>query len=244
MLTSDAGRIMDDGTIGRIDEETFYVTTTSSGAGAVEQWFSWWLADWRLDVHLSDLTQTLSAVNLAGPRAREILSRLTDADVSAEPSATWTPGRPESPGSTAWLCGSGSSVSSVTRSTSPPPTARTCGTRSLRPGRRRASDPSGSSPSAFCGSQKQHIIVGQDTDSESTPLGPGMPWAVKLDKEADFIGKWALARAVEHPSKTALVGFTLADGRCPTEGPVVLDERGAAAGQRDAALGTRASSTA
>ena len=50
VLTSDAGRIMDDGTIGRLDEETFYVTTTSSGAGAVEQWFSWWLADWRLDV--------------------------------------------------------------------------------------------------------------------------------------------------------------------------------------------------
>ena len=74
VLTSDAGRIMDDGTIGRIDEDTFYVTTTSSGAGAVEQWFSWWLADWRLDVQLSDVTQALCAVNLAGPRAREILA--------------------------------------------------------------------------------------------------------------------------------------------------------------------------
>jgi sarcosine oxidase, subunit alpha len=39
--TSDAGRIMDDGTVSRLDEQTFYVTTTSSGAGAVEQWFSW-----------------------------------------------------------------------------------------------------------------------------------------------------------------------------------------------------------
>jgi sarcosine oxidase subunit alpha len=40
VLSSDAGRIMDDGTVTRIDEDTFYVTTTSSGAGAVEQWFS------------------------------------------------------------------------------------------------------------------------------------------------------------------------------------------------------------
>ncbi len=50
---------MDDGTICRLDEQTFYVTTTSSGAGAVEQWFSWWLADWRMDVHLTDVTQAL-----------------------------------------------------------------------------------------------------------------------------------------------------------------------------------------
>ena len=53
----------------------FYVTTTSSGAGAVYEWFSWWLADWRLDVHLTDVTQGLGAVNLAGPRAREIMAR-------------------------------------------------------------------------------------------------------------------------------------------------------------------------
>ena len=50
VLTSDAGRIIDDGTVCRLDDDTFYVTTTSSGAGAVEQWFSWWLADWGLDV--------------------------------------------------------------------------------------------------------------------------------------------------------------------------------------------------
>ena len=84
VLTSDAGRIMDDGTTSRLDDETFYVTTTSSGAGAVEQWFSWWLADWRMDVRLTDVTQALSAVNLAGPRARDILARLTDLDASPE----------------------------------------------------------------------------------------------------------------------------------------------------------------
>jgi sarcosine oxidase, subunit alpha len=60
VISSDAGRIVDDGTIRRIDEDTFYVTTTSSGAGAVEEWFSRWLADWRMDVRLTDLTQGLS----------------------------------------------------------------------------------------------------------------------------------------------------------------------------------------
>ena len=48
VISSDAGRIVDDGTICRLDEETFYVTTTSSGAGAVEQWFAggWPTGSW------------------------------------------------------------------------------------------------------------------------------------------------------------------------------------------------------
>jgi sarcosine oxidase subunit alpha len=90
--------------------------------------------------------------------------------------------------------------------------------------------PFGLEPQRILRLQKLHILVGQDTDSESTPYGAAMPWAVKLDKEQDFIGKWALAHAAEHPAETALVGFTLADGDVPTEGAVVLDG-GVPAGQ-------------
>jgi glycine cleavage system aminomethyltransferase T len=53
-----------------------------------------------------------------------------------------------------------------------------------------------------------------------------MPWIVKLDKEQDFIGKWALEHAAEHPAEIALVGFTLPDGDVPTEGAAVLDDQG------------------
>ena len=69
------------------------------------------------------------------------------------------------------------------------------------------------------------MIVGQDTDSESTPYGAAMPWIVKLDKEQDFIGRWALEHAAEHPAEYALVGFTMANGHVPTEGAVVLPGR-------------------
>ena len=79
--------------------------------------------------------------------------------------------------------------------------------------------------------QKLHVIVGQDTDSESTPYGAAMPWIVKLDKDEDFIGRWALEHAAEHPAETALVGFTMADGHVPTEGAVVLSGNGGPMGQ-------------
>jgi aminomethyltransferase len=66
-----------------------------------------------------------------------------------------------------------------------------------------------------------------------------MPWAVKLDKDEDFIGKWALARAAEMPAATMLVGFTMVNGNVPTEGAVVLDPLGSAAGQVTSARRSR-----
>src|SRR5207247_9925604 len=84
VLNSDAGRIMDDGTIARLDDETYYVTTTSTGAGAVVEWFEWWNAVWGMDVAIVNVTGGLAAVNVAGPRAREVMHRITDLDISNE----------------------------------------------------------------------------------------------------------------------------------------------------------------
>ena len=52
--------------------------------------------------------------------------------------------------------------------------------------------PFGLEPQRVLRLEKAHVIVGQDTDSESNLLSAGMPWIVKLDKD-DFVGKWALS---------------------------------------------------
>ncbi|MGD0454548.1 MAG: 2Fe-2S iron-sulfur cluster-binding protein [Solirubrobacteraceae bacterium] len=239
VLTSDAGRIMDDGTVSRIDEDTFYVTTTSSGAGAVEQWFSWWLADWKLDVQLSDVTQALCAVNLAGPRAREILARLTDADCSPEAFAYLDSRHARVAGVQALLMRIGFVGELGYEIHFPAAYGEDVWNAILLAGEADGIRPFGLEPQRMLRLQKQHIIVGQDTDSESTPFGAGMPWAVKLDKDEQFIGKWALARVADTPAETALVGFTVPDGHVPTEGAVVLDQRGGAAGQVTSARRSR-----
>ena len=84
VLSTDAGRIMDDGTVARLGDERFYVTTTSTGADSVLGWFEWWNAVWRLDVEIVNLTGALAAVNVAGPQARELIRGLTRADMSAD----------------------------------------------------------------------------------------------------------------------------------------------------------------
>jgi sarcosine oxidase subunit alpha len=90
--------------------------------------------------------------------------------------------------------------------------------------------PFGLEPQRILRLQKLHIIVGQDTDSESTPFNAGMGWAVKLDKDQDFIGRWALEEKLDRASDVELVGFTVPGGEVMVEGAVVLRD-GAPAGQ-------------
>ncbi len=54
--------------------------------------------------------------------------------------------------------------------------------------------PFGLEPQRVLRLEKAHVIVGQDTDSESNLLSAGMPWIVKDDKP-DYVGKWALPHA-------------------------------------------------
>jgi sarcosine oxidase, subunit alpha len=244
VLTSDAGRIMDDGTICRLDDESFYVTTTSSGAGAVEQWFSWWLADWRMQVHLTDVTQGLAAVNLAGPRAREIMGRLTDLDCSNESFAYLDGKRARVAGVPALILRIGFVGEVGYEIHFPTAYGQDVWDAILEAGADHGIRPFGLEPQRILRLQKLHIIVGQDTDSESTPYGAAMPWIVKLDKDEDFIGKWALEHAAEdaaHPADgtLALVGFALPDGELPTEGAAVLDARGEPVGQVTSARHSR-----
>jgi sarcosine oxidase, subunit alpha len=192
-----------------------------------------------MDVHLSDVTQALSAVNLAGPRAREILIGLTDADCSPEAFTYLDAKQARVAGVDCLLLRIGFVGELGYEIHFPAAYGEELWDAILEAGQPHGIRPFGLEPQRILRLQKQHIIVGQDTDSESTPYGASMPWAVKLDKEEDFIGKWALARVADEPAETALVGFTLSNGYVPTEGAVVLDERGAAAGQVTSARRSR-----
>ncbi|MBV9278771.1 MAG: (2Fe-2S)-binding protein, partial [Chloroflexi bacterium] len=84
VMADEAGIILDDGTVARLAEDHFFVTTTSSGIGAVEEWMTWWLEGTPWCAHVTNVTSGLAAVNLAGPRARDVLAKVTNLDVSAE----------------------------------------------------------------------------------------------------------------------------------------------------------------
>ena len=80
------GMLLDDGTLWRLGEDRFLMTTTTGGAGAVMAHLEELLAlAWPdLRVAVASVTAQWAGMSLAGPRAREVLAQIIDgADVGA-----------------------------------------------------------------------------------------------------------------------------------------------------------------
>jgi len=226
VMLSDAGRITDDGTVCRIDQQTYYVTTTSAGAAAVEQQMVWWLAAWGLDAWVTDLTQGVAAMNLAGPFARSTLARLTDEDCSADAFKYLDARNAVVAGVPSLLLRIGFVGEVGYEIHCPSPQAPALWDAILAAGEAAGATvtPFGLESQRVLRLQKLHVIVGQDTDSESTPFNTGMDWTVKFDKSQDFIGRWALEHRAQDTPATKLVGFVVPSGDVVAEGAVVLRE--------------------
>lgn len=85
MLRED-GMMFDDGTVWRLADHRYLITTTTGGAGAVMLHLESLLAlHWpELRVCVTSTTTQWAGMSLAGPRARDVLARVTDADISAQ----------------------------------------------------------------------------------------------------------------------------------------------------------------
>ena len=71
-----AGKVIDDGTVGRLDETTFRMTAADPNLR--------WLEDNAagLEVAIDDVSESTAALALQGPASRDILQQLTDADLT------------------------------------------------------------------------------------------------------------------------------------------------------------------
>ncbi len=86
VMLRDDGMVFDDGTVSRLAENHFMMTTTTAKAGPVLQYLEYLLdVVWpELDVHVVSATEQWCAIAVAGPKSRELLSRITDIDMSNE----------------------------------------------------------------------------------------------------------------------------------------------------------------
>ena len=76
LATDISGVVSDDGIVCRLAENHFFVTTTTSALETVIRSMYLWNARWQLDVDITNVSAAYAALNLAGPRSRDVLAQV------------------------------------------------------------------------------------------------------------------------------------------------------------------------
>ena len=221
VLCSDNGTILDDGTVARVSDDHFFVTTTSGNVDMIEEWFKWWNAGTGLCAHVTNVTSDYAAVNVAGPYARQTLTKLTDIDLSPSAFRYMRYAQGEIAGIPGMLLRIGFVGEAGWEVHVPAEYGEYLWEAIIDAGSEFGIAPFGLEAQRVLRLEKKHIIVGQDTDAVSNPLESDMEWTVRFDKE-DFIGRAGLLAVRDRGLRNKLVGFVMQDGQVPDDGvPVV-----------------------
>ena len=223
VLCADNGTIMDDGTVTRLAEDRFFVTTSTASVEAIEEWFKWWMAGTETCAHVSNVTSGYAVINVAGPRARDTLAKLTDVDLSPKAFRYMRAREGSVAGVPTLMLRIGFVGETGWELHFPAEYGEHVWDSLMEAGREFGITPFGTETQRVLRLEKMHIIPNQDTDMVSNPLDAGMKWVVRMDKD-DFIGRGGLAAAMDRPVRSLLVGFVMKNGTVPHDGDaIVLD---------------------
>jgi glycine cleavage system aminomethyltransferase T len=212
LLLNERGHVMDDGMILRESETRFVLTFTSGGAANAEMWLRDWIETWGLRVHVMDRTMSLAAINVTGPLATKLLQRMGLAD----PPRFLGHVRAEIAGVPCHVMRLSFTGETAFELHHPIDRSVELWRALLKHGHAAGIRPHGLQALFGLRLEKGHVIVGMDTELDTTPARLGMDWAVRMEKPF-FIGRASLERTAKLPQTRRWVGFTM-DGEAPVEG--------------------------
>jgi sarcosine dehydrogenase len=208
-LLNTRGGIEADLTVARLAEDRFYIVTGTGFRTHDLAWIREHLP--KGDVAVRDITEEWGTLSLMGPRARDVLARVTGADVSdaAFPFATVREIdiagttvralRVTYVGELGWELHVPLSATGAVFDT-----LMTAGAgEGIRPLGYRAIE--------SLRLEKGYRAWSADITPNDTPFEAGLGWAVKMKSGRDFIGRRALEALADKPLVKRLAGFTLAD---------------------------------
>ena len=209
MLNSRGG-IECDLTVARLDEDRFYIVT---GTGFRTHDFAWIRQNTPagLDAKLTDVTENFGTLSLMGPRARDVLAAVTDADVSnaAFPFGSAreikVAGKPVRAlrvtyvGELGWelhmpIGGTGVVFDAL-----------------MEAGRAHGIVPAGYRAIESLRLEKGYRAWGSDITPNDSPFEAGLGWAVKLKSEKPFLGRGAAEKTANAPLRKRLMTLTVDD---------------------------------
>ncbi|WP_027369794.1 FAD-dependent oxidoreductase [Desulfovermiculus halophilus] len=221
------GCVIDDGVVWQVGENDYMFTTSSGRAGATVEWIRYHTRyeDW--DFHLVNLTDGIGVINLAGPKAREVLEKVTEADVSnqAFSFAQWmdfdlrigVPVRAMRLGF----------VGELSYELHVPSSYMAAAWEELsRAGRDLGINPYGVEAQNILRMEKGHVILGQESEQRTNLLDLGLGFLWARNKDIAAVGEDALRQAESDPSRLKLVGIQMEKAdHVPGDGCVIVDDR-------------------
>ncbi|HUL07138.1 MAG TPA: FAD-dependent oxidoreductase [Candidatus Acidoferrum sp.] len=204
------GGIECDLTVSRLADDSYYIVT---GTGFATHDFAWIKANIPdgLDARLIDVTSGHAVLSLMGPRARDVLAAVTDADITsaALPFGTWRE---------LMIAGSAVRALRVTYVGElgwelhlPVETAGAVYDAIMAAGRPHGIANAGYRAIESLRLEKGYRAWGSDIGPDHTPLEAGMAWAVKLKQNTPFLGREALTEQAAGALRKRLACFTVDD---------------------------------
>jgi len=212
MLRED-GIVRDDGTMSRLDDSHYLMTTTTANAVAIMQYVERLLqVDWPgLDVYATSATEQWAAAAVSGPKSRALLARLVDLDVANEAFpflavATCTLRTADGP-IPARLFRMSYSGELAYEVHVPSRYGRAMWDAIVGEGEAFGLMPYGTEAMNTLRVEKGHVVIGSEIDGRTTAADLGMEKLVNPNKWC--VGKPLLARAaLNAPDRWQLVGLT------------------------------------
>ena len=213
LMTDETGVIVDDGVACRFHDNHYYVTATTSGVDAVYRTMLWYNAQWRLDVDVTNVTAAYCGVNIAGPKSRDVLSKIcSDVDLSVEAfpylgvrTGTVAGGIPVRMLRVGFVGELGYELHA------PADRGEALWDALMEAGHDEGIKPFGVEAQRMLRLEKGHVIIGQDTDGLTTPHEADMGWAV-AGKKPYFVGMRSVRIQNDKGIARKLVGFTTRSG--------------------------------
>ena len=224
LALDESGVIVDDGVIARLGKERFYFTTTTGNSGTLFRELGRLATLWRMPVGLVNLTGHFAAFNLAGPRARAVLAKLTRLDLSHSAFPYLGVREAEVAGVRCRLMRVGFVGEIGYEIHLPAGQAVDVWSALMHAGERFGIRAFGVEAQRILRLEKGHVIVGQDTDGLTSPLEIGAEWAMRMSKPF-FVGQRSLQILQRRAQRQKLVGFTLPEGSArPKECHLVIED--------------------
>ena len=221
-VCNNKGTIIDDLLIYKFSDQHFMLVVNASNIEKDYRWIEEVARKFNKDIILKNISDETSLLALQGPKAEEVLQRITDLDLSQIKHYWFKEEKLE--GIQAIVSRTGYTGEDGFEIYIKPEYASKIWNRLLEIGKEEEIKPVGLGARDTLRLECAMLLYGNDMDETKTPLETNIAWTVKFGKE-DFIGKEALLKQKEEGIKQRLVGFELIERGVPRHNYPILKDK-------------------